>query len=207
DARSDFDLTKSRPFNKNRQVKDNDQRRTKPANHFCAKCNAHTNHTTDDHVECEYCKRPGHTRKNCRKLAKEQDKDRPHNRSFDHHKSDRSDRHHDRYQPYNRNDDRYRPKDTRNDRGHRNGMSYPDNYQMHPDYHIELNSLFLPSSQINTDEAISDHDFAAIAHLVDSVSVIDGKDNNSLADNNNLSINDVPLNEFETVIYDELSTP
>ncbi|KAG0059871.1 hypothetical protein BGZ92_006849, partial [Podila epicladia] len=53
---------------------------------------------------------------NCRKLVRDQDNDRPTHQP----RPDRSDRPHDRYQPYNRNDDRYRPKDTRNARGRPN---------------------------------------------------------------------------------------
>lgn len=87
-------------------------------------------------------------------------------------------------------------------------MSHPDNYQTHHDYHAKLNSLLLTStSQTKTDGLPSDQDFAASVHLIDSILVLNEDNDNSLADNTNLSIKDTPLSDLEMIIYDELSTP
>jgi hypothetical protein len=230
DARDSFDYSqyleeeerrknKSRDQRDNRDNRDRRDHRNRRDNHakqYCDKCHKNTNHHTDDHVECDYCKKTGHEEKDCHTKQREQ---RGNNRFSNRNSRDRNSRDNNRHQPYG---DSYRPngssgRDNRDSRDNRNNQrdsdrnygkqnTYRSNSYVHDDdYYIELNEMYsLPSSeQTRADEPPTDLEFMQLVHLVDSVRITEGRETNK--DTEKLTINDEALNAFETVVYNELS--
>ncbi|KAG0248978.1 hypothetical protein BGZ95_007765, partial [Linnemannia exigua] len=84
---------------------------SKNTNQFCETCNKETNHSTNEHVNCEYCRKAGHTDKECHTRKRDEERRRtggrnnsdrrPHDRNHssrdrNHNSRDRSPRRDDR---------------------------------------------------------------------------------------------------------------
>ncbi|KAG0282995.1 hypothetical protein BGZ97_008744 [Linnemannia gamsii] len=224
DARVDFNYSQyleeeERHKNKSRDQRDNrDNRdcRNKHTKQYCKKCRKNTNHHTDDHIECDYCKKTGHDEKDCHTKKRKQCGD---NRFGNRNNRDCNSCDNNRHQPYGNS---YRPngnnsRDNRNSRNNRNNQrdddrnygkqnTYRSNGYVHnDDYYIELNEMYSLSSseQTRADEPPTDLEFMQLAHLVDSVRITEESKTNKYTEK--LTINDEVLNAFETVIYNELS--
>lgn len=212
DAKEDYDLqapSDPKPRDTRRhqgQQEDRHKGRTKPS--FCTKCSAQAHHTTEQHVECEHCHKAGHTEKNCyalkNKRPQDSRKDFNNSQRFSNKFEERK-----RYEPYSRRDDRSRGKDSRSSNDHNGNRHVDVNHVPENDEPI-LNELLINNIPPQTDEQpISDAEFARTAHLTDCerIATKQGKGIQDQHDDNiDLSIKDIEFNEFQTVVYNELST-
>ena len=214
DAKVDYDLTApidAKPRDTRRQGQQQERHNGRAKTHFCTKCNAQAHHPTEQHVECDYCHKPGHNERNCYALKNKtpQDGRKDFNNDRGNYRHSNKFEERKRYEPYSRRDDRPRGKDSRPNSG-QNGNYHTDADPLIKNHEPVLNELLIPTSppQIN-ERPITDAEFARTAHLTDYEGIAFKQEKGRQEqhdDNIELSVNDTDVNTFDTVVYNELTT-